>query len=575
MDYAVDKLTGLLVEATQALPIKKRYICPKCFADCHLRKGIIQRPHFAHDSGRASNDCENYHPSKTISSEANWSVFSRSPHLYVYEENTLDVSLSSWKLLLLIPECSQGTGNVDILQGYYGTVNIPVGQLARGGQRVCVHPQVTYQIEVNGQVDDVYQKILTRPIPGLSKHLHNLFKYEPAGGRRLHDNQFLFWGQSYYLVWHKNFEPVWWPRPEVLWSRRLKPNGEWVCAIINLPIEEEYQVKKWVENILHKGVSPPQVTLSLLSPIVIRQLEDESFLIPITDDVIICVIGNPGAVIPQELHLHLPSNETSVINVSGPLPVIISLGQLPPGRTEIWFPDNPDIALSLFVVEVDKEYNAVGVSFLFEETTKQHQIFSPAHSLQTRSLLEGVQRGYTSLVKLTIPRKMSVTFRSRGHSDTRWQEFSITGECCDNEEENLLKHKEFEERIQQEILKKLSEYQGCLEIDFKNYGKVNLILNKDSQSETYAFQLPWRRKIEWMLSSLQANRKDRFSPSEGMKQLQRIFKHIPIDQLIPEDRLLIDRLLSYKYIPVTLESCLREITKYIRNVLNETDKIFK
>lgn len=573
MDYAIDKYTNLLVEATQALPSKKRYICPKCRADCHLRKGFRQRPHFAHDAGAAPDDCENYHPGETPSRyfhSSYWSILRRSPHLYVCEKNAQGVNLPNWKLMLLIPECPQGIGSVEITQGYHGTVTIPVAHLTQGGQHVYVRPQVNYQIRVNGQVDHAYQEMITGPIPGLRKQLCNIFRYTPTGGRKLSDNKVLFWGRAYYLVWHKNYEPVWWPRQEVLWRRNLNHINEWHCAIIELPAKEDYQVRKWAENILHRGVEKPPVALSLVAPIVIRRLEDESLLIPAADEVILSITGEPGAIIPSELCLQLPTNGTSmVVKLHGLLPIIVSIGQLPPGRTEIWLPDNPDIALGLLAAKFDQGYYPQGVRFVFEENQQQRKVLTPVHSLLTRSLLEEVRQGRASLITVTIPRQVSATIRVRGPSDSRWQELFLAAEYVDNEEVNAKRHKEFEEQVQQEILARLTKCQGELEIDFENYGKISLNLSKGGESKTYALRSHWRRQLQWMLSLSQArNRRGRFSSREGLKQLQWYLKQIPIDQFVPEDRLLINRLLKNDYVPVVAEVHLREIAKCIGVSLN-------
>lgn len=579
MDYVIDKYTGLLVEATQALPLRKHYVCPICRADCHLRKGLKQRPHFAHDSGAAPDDCENYHPGESHSrgfQNAYWSLHRRSPKLYVCESDAIDGNSPTWNLMLLIPECQHGIGSIEITQGQYGTVTIPVAHLTQGGQRVYVRPQVTYQIGVNGQIDHVYQQIITRPIPGLNKQRCNVFRYSPTGGRIFHDNQVLFWGLSYYLVWHRNCEPGWWPRSEGLWCRNLNHNGEWHCAIIELPAEEDYQVRKWAENILCRGVEKPPVTLSLVAPIVIRRLEDESLLIPAADEVILSVTGELGAIIPSELCLQLPTNGTSmVVKLHGPLPIIVSIGQLPPGRTEIWLPDNPDISLSFCAVKLEQGYHPQGVRFVFEETLHQSQVFAPVHSLLTRSLMAEVRQGHASLVMVTIPRRVSTTIRVRGQFDTRWQELHLAVEYVDDEKINALKHKEFEEHVQQEIIAKLIKCQGKLEIDFENYGKVNLNLSRDGKSETCALRSHWRRQLGWILYLLQArNIRGKFSSGEGIKQLQRYLEQIPIDQFVPEDRLLINLLLKYDYVPVAAEVHLREIVKRIRGALIETDISF-
>jgi len=281
MNYAVDKFSGLLIEANQASPLRKRYICPICYADAHVRTGLYRRPHFAHDSGGASDDCENYHPSEVLSRglhSAFWSIQRHLPNLYVRLSDDPMGNPSSWDLMLLIPECPQSIGSVEITEAQYGTVTIPTTHLAQGGKRVHVRPEITYQIKVNGQIDPIYEEMITRPILGLDK-VCNVFRYSLTGGRKLHDNQVLFWGRSYFLVWNRNYEPRWLSGSEELLRTSLSPIGEWHCDIIKIPAVEDLRVRKWAEEVLHRGIENPPVRLSIVTPIVIQTLEDESLLV--------------------------------------------------------------------------------------------------------------------------------------------------------------------------------------------------------------------------------------------------------------------------------------------------------
>ncbi|NLL51150.1 MAG: hypothetical protein GX248_00390 [Peptococcaceae bacterium] len=160
MDCARDKITGFLVDAEKALPLKKRYLCPnpKCHADCHLRIGK-RKPHFVHDSGKASPDCENYHQNNFTIKDQNLVRLSnrcQAPSLYVFLYKEIYCDLPSWKLLLLIPECPNDSGSVEISDGYYGNVTIPTQKLKTGGQKVEILPKTAYSIKLNGLIDTTY-----------------------------------------------------------------------------------------------------------------------------------------------------------------------------------------------------------------------------------------------------------------------------------------------------------------------------------------------------------------------------------------------------------------------------------
>lgn len=567
MNYAFDKFSGLLIEANQASPLKKRYKCPTCDADAHVRMGLYRRPHFAHDSGGASNDCENYHPSEIMSRgllSTFWNIKRHLPNLYVRLSDDPMGNPSSWDLMLLIPECPQSIGSVEITEAQYGTVTIPVTHLAQGGKRVNVRPEINYKIKVNGQVDPNYEEMITRPISGLDR-ICNVFQYSLSGGLKLHDNQTLFWGSTYFLVWNRNYEPRWLAgSEELLRTTNLSPNSEWHCDIIRIPAKEDFRVKKWAEEVLHRGIKNTPVRLSIVTPIVILTLDDESLLVSTTDEVILSITGELSAVMPSELHLKLSTDHTSIsVKLMGPLPVLISLGQLPPGRTEIWLSDNQDIALSLCAVKFDHRYHIQGVGFTFEEPQQKRHVFTPVHSQMTQSLLNGVRQGLTSLLAVSIPRRVSATIRFRERSDTKWHELFMAVEYVKNEEENALRHNEFEERVLKEILEQLNNNKEELEIDFKNYGKVNLKSTIDRVLDTYT--LPsYRRQLLWIISLLQSRKPtDKFSSGEGLKQLERRLKLIPIERFDSEDRDLINRLLKYNVVPITVEVKLRDLVKSI------------
>ena len=45
---------GQLVSVLDGIPDKQAFRCPACYAALHLKNGMVLRPHFAHEIGRAS-----------------------------------------------------------------------------------------------------------------------------------------------------------------------------------------------------------------------------------------------------------------------------------------------------------------------------------------------------------------------------------------------------------------------------------------------------------------------------------------------------------------------------------------
>src|SRR5690349_11676875 len=65
MYYARDKRSGAELSAAAAVA-NRNYACPTCGEDVYARGGIFRARHFAHRSGRADPNCENYHPGSAI-----------------------------------------------------------------------------------------------------------------------------------------------------------------------------------------------------------------------------------------------------------------------------------------------------------------------------------------------------------------------------------------------------------------------------------------------------------------------------------------------------------------------------
>lgn len=568
MEYAIDKVSGFLIDARQALPLKRKYLCPKCYADCHLRTGKNRRPHFVHDSGKASDDCENYHPSETIISNFHsigWSDRRRLPSIYVCLSDSILYDAKSWTVQLLVPECPTGTGNVVISDGEYGSVTIPIERLNKGGRRVYVLPKTTYQIRVNGLVDSTYCDLFGKPIVGLDKHCCNVFHFSSTGGRKLEEKQSLFWGQSYYVVWHRDFEPPWWPRKDVVTLKNLPPNRDWQCTIIKLSTTEDYQVKKWVEKVLRREIKIAPGTLSVITPIVIRRLDDGSLQLPSDSETLVSLTAKHSGKRVSKMCMQLPDGSINMLTIpTFERTTIVSIGKLPIGRSVVWFPENPDIGISLFAVKEEIDSFPQGVMLSFEQA-KGKSVIAPVHSILAKTYVQALEQGSLSLAGVSVPWGVQAKVRYKDNSKVRTalHEKTLFAEQADNEEENILRHKEFEESLCQIIQGAKTMTYEMFEVDFGNYGKIK-ILPSLSSPEVYKLSHQVRRQLQWVVSLLNAtNQKSTLSSGEGVKKLGTWMRQVPLQQFALEDRIILSRLLKYTFIPISVETSLRNIVKLI------------
>jgi hypothetical protein len=466
--------------------------------------------------------------------------------------------------MLLIPECSQSKGSIKV-QGYYGYVTIPASRLNQGGKKVHVRPRVIYQVEASDEIDPEYKIMISQPIQDLVKDCCNVFLYSSTDGRKLQDNQSLNWGHYYCLVWHKSRALTWWPSSQLFVHLSLDSKEEWDCAIIKLPAEAEYQVSKWSERFLHKEIEAPPVSLSIVAPIILQRLEDDSLLLPVASEAIVAITGESSSITPCEISLLLPNATTMSIKIHGHLPVLVSIGILIPGRTEVWLPDNPNVSISISTVEIDMIYCPQAVNFIFEDDQQHDHMIIPFHCIQAQSFLKDVKRGCISLIDVSMPKRLSVILRTRQQLSSEWEEstFNPVYSMSDHDDINVDKQRQFEEHVYKEILKILANNQGYFEIDFGNFGKISLNLCQTTNYEINLLDNHAINRIQWILSMLQVgNRLGKYSSGESIRQFQELFNNKVLNI---KEKVLINRLIKYNIIPSMIDVYVRELNKSIKD----------
>lgn len=505
MKYAKDR-NGRLIDASNALP-GRRYWCPNCGAPCHLRAGDRRAPYFAHNSGQAAEDCDLYHPGGYLLGEMSakprdYRSLYRFLNLYVFCSDIWSRE-TEWRLFLLIPEVEAGTGSVKVPTGYWGTVTIPFSSLMRGGKRVRVRPQYnSYQVSVQGQVDLVYVARVERPIAGLNRYGCTVFRYSPAGGRRLQDDQSLYWGRAYVLAWPADYEPDWWPRSLV--RRPMRPDDIWHCCVIQLPTERDPQTEAWVSRFLRREVKKPPAILTLTYPVPASWLDDEALVVPAGSEVVVGLFGEPGTNIPSVLEIAYPGQGAGqLVDLPRCLPVLVSLGRLMPGRTEVWLPEYPDVGLSLVAVPLcTASVELPCVMLRFDDPRTGHLLEGPVFSRQVSNWLNEAANGHLRFNGVSLPDRTAAYLRFRTPSNTVWNEVILTRSTEGEDEASWEPHYQFEQRVGDAIRALLSRTDCVIQLDFGNFGSVTVDLTLKLKRTVAATLLrpELRELIRWLLS---------------------------------------------------------------------------
>jgi len=557
--YAKDR-HGQWVDAYHAVP-GRQYWCPMCGAPCHLRVGTTREPHFAHNAGYASADCDWYHPgTETAHQCIDDPPSQRSLDLYV---SCKDISGrdGSWQLFLLIPAPEVGTGMVEVAPGYRGTVSLPLSQM-HGGGRVHVRPQDTpYQLRVRGLADPNYVKLVERPIQGLNRDCYTVFRFSPVRGRRLKDDQPLYWGRGYVLVWPDGYEQGWWPR---LVSRYpMRPDNNWQCCVVELPAEEDAETELWAQNVLGRTVIKPPAILTLTSPIPTSWLDGSTLIVPAGSEGIVGIFGEPGAYQSLALAVEYPGGiRTQEIELPRRLPVLVSLGRLEVGWTEVWLPGHPDVQLSLYAVPAHaKQSTLPSVTFHFQDPKSDHRVEVPLFSTQLADWFQKVANGHLRLTAVSLPERATGFLRFRSIRETVWNEIRLMPLTGGTDKAALEPVEEFAQRVLDEIRARLVDSSGILQIDFGNFGLVTVDLTeRQRESKTYSLLPEEREYICWLLS-LPYNGGP-VASGESVRLLYCVIEKA-LQHFEPNDKDLLRRVLRRSVWPAVVEPYLRGVTQAI------------
>lgn len=127
MDWAKSKKDGVMVRASEATRSQK-YLCPQCGAPVTLRRGSIQRDHFAHRKGVGTEACELFHPSDYAGfptySAPNPSTVERLETPYLAIQYSLKGQILNWSMVVVLPKPFEARGQLSLRTGVFDSVDV-------------------------------------------------------------------------------------------------------------------------------------------------------------------------------------------------------------------------------------------------------------------------------------------------------------------------------------------------------------------------------------------------------------------------------------------------------------------
>jgi hypothetical protein len=263
MKFAKDRRSGTDVPAEKAVA-SAYYVCPVCGEEVFVRAGPIRVAHFAHRSGRASPECENYHPGFAIRNPLSPRYLGspagdRGLHiaplaLALGVEPAAGRSrkdLRRWRLLLTLPKAPSPTGRLRIATGF-GPREVSLSRLFQGSQDIEVSPNAPHfgPEWVSDEVDFDYRQVACSRIDGFSPQRAVAFAAGVAKLKPRASN--LEWGESYYVIWKRLDFKV----PEAVIAQPMLPYEGWFAAFITLPSAPSDELTRWIEGAF--GLRPHQ-----------------------------------------------------------------------------------------------------------------------------------------------------------------------------------------------------------------------------------------------------------------------------------------------------------------------------
>lgn len=532
------------------------YKCPRCRRETFLRKGKKRVAHFAHVSGQTIKDCELYVPPTIYASKVENTIIDNT------YEKTLDLYMEiekeNWSVYIKIPSAvGQYTGKAFLRFPFAwdGERIIPLSSVRGGGKKVRVRLQTElYNVGVYGDIKDEWKKKVAHSIRGLGEDMITVFYFSKLGGRRLLQNSPLQWGETYIITCNEQKVKAFLNLPHLIACRKLKKVDTWSALVIKLPTSSDTCIEQWVRDVFNKSVVGPNPQIRLVSPVTsLMDDNQDGLVISPSDNVIVAISGENGAKAWSIIHVQKIKEMQLVRHLgNGEMPILLSIGNLPLGRTEIWLDDDRESALRLLCQnKVQIVPKISGIMFKGKYSSSGKEETYSLHSKDAKVFFEMVQEYKFHLTDVTIPSNIALLIKTPKDETTFKKEHSTETAVA---------------------LNQALHQDNYVYLDAGGYGCIAVKPLKERENSLISMSTSWREKVKWILINLSTKRR-----SVGMIRNDTL-KEIDIKNLSYLDRSDKDLLLNVKkidLIPVSMlpqiKECITELLQIVSYKKNDRD----
>ncbi|MEC0183037.1 hypothetical protein P4H61_16245 [Paenibacillus peoriae] len=482
------------------------YICPRCKKDTFLRKGKKRVPHFAHVSGQTNINCELYIPPAIYATQMGEKI-----SVDAVSERSLDIYLDlvkdSWSLDIKIPSAIgqyEGSAFLKFPFAWEGERTIPLSSIRTNGKRIRIRLQTRdYRVLVSGDVRNEWKMKVEYPIKGIDKIIPTAFYYSRLGGRRLTENIPLQWGETYVLVWDNHEIKILHGMPPMLAFRKLQDQNNWSVMIVKLPVSYNKSVEQWIKRFLNRSITFPLPEVKLVTPIPERMIDQEIAVISSTARVVIAVVGAEGAKKWSTIYVQNLDEKQEIRHLgNGEIPVLLSIGKLPLGRTDIWLDDDRESALRLVCQDTIKLIPKInGVVFQGVNLADIEETYS-LHSTEAIEFFRKIQEYKFTLTDVYLPNGVSLTIKLFGNQ--------LNEMIVSNENSTEIAS----------ILNKLLGQDKHVYLDAGGFGNVEILPIALINANKLSMSPRWREQMRWILITLKTmNHKEIMIKNDNMKKV--------------------------------------------------------
>lgn len=423
MYFAKERRSGKIVNASEASPARY-YICPTCLADVILRRGQWRTEHFAHRSGQGKPDCENYHPSQDLTyswpshgdpapGTTNKTIDPLLLSIELQPESTVrGKKLRKWELRLTVPKSEDTHGRIIIDCGAGLKRPFSLSKLALGSQTCSADVDaedfgtIWFSPEVRGE----YRSVLEERIPGLHREQATLFASSASRLKPRVDRA--SWGDSYYLVWHTAHAIS---VPRSLAPQPLAPIGQWNCALIALPEEEDDEIRTWIKETTAVAISPQRRVFGLLYPPPCGQDILGRVVMPAADEIVFGL----KEVQSETVTLRATVGETSSqVSLHGAGRHLVGVGDANRAHIALWL---NEAQLPQFIpTSIGADNFFPEIRIVIREVSNPGHVEASLGSKKGLSILQKVREGQAEIFKWAIPSGVKGAIRWKSINDLLW-----------------------------------------------------------------------------------------------------------------------------------------------------------